>query len=172
MITNIWNPFIPLGHPVEQEEPLDLSAKNNKTRVSEKNVKKMEETFDFAKFYHTYYAISSRSLSAYPSYESVSPPQTSPLLLGEHKETRKRKHSSSSFESDESVSGDEKKFRVENKTITRNDDLKLKTNKKSKPRRGQQMSSIKDSCDCRFCYEDHIIKMRLKTERPWLQLTK
>ena len=48
MITNIWNPFIPLSQSVEQEEQLELSAKNNETRVSEKNVKNIEETFDFA----------------------------------------------------------------------------------------------------------------------------
>ena len=94
MLINIWNPFIPLSKSVEQEEPLDLSAKNNETRVSEKNVKNIEETFDFAKFHHTYYAISSRSLPAYPSYESGSPPQTSPVLFDEQKEIRKRKHSS------------------------------------------------------------------------------
>ena len=85
--------------------------------------------------YHTYYAISSRSLQVYPSYESHSPPQTSPIVLGENIETRKRKNSSSTSESDESVSGDEKKLKFENKTITRNDDLKQKTHKKSKPRK-------------------------------------
>ena len=68
---NIWNPFIPLSQAVEQEEPLDLS-------LNEKKVKNKEETFDFAKFFHTYYTISSRSLPAYPSYELHSPPQTSP----------------------------------------------------------------------------------------------
>jgi hypothetical protein len=169
MITNIWNPFIPLSQSVEQEEPLDLTVKTKESQVSEKNVKNMEDTSDFAKFYHTYYSISSRSLPAYPSYESFCPNQTSPVLLDEHKETRKRKHSSSTCESDESISGDEKKVIIENKIIKRNDDLKRKNHKKSKTRKVHQISSITDSCDCRFCYEDHIIKMRLKAERPWLQ---
>ena len=53
MITNIWNPFIPLSQSVEQEEPLDLSVKNKENQVKDKNVNNMEETFDFAKFYHT-----------------------------------------------------------------------------------------------------------------------
>ena len=98
MFSNIWNPFIPLSQAVEQEEPLDLSIKIGETQVI---VKSVEETFDFAKFYHTYYAIASRSLPAYPSYTSFSPPQTSPVLLGGNIKTRKRKHSSSTSESDE-----------------------------------------------------------------------
>jgi hypothetical protein len=49
---------------VEQEEPLDLSMK-------EKKGKNKEETFDLAKFYHAYYAISSRSLPAYPSLNFI-----------------------------------------------------------------------------------------------------
>ena len=106
---------------MEQEEPLDLSIKSKETQVS---LKSMEDTFDFAKLYHTYYAISSRALPVYPSFESFSPPQTSSVLSSEHKETRKRKHSSSTCDSDESVSGDENKIKVENKTITRNSDLK------------------------------------------------
>ena len=158
MLINIWNPSIPLSQSVEQEEPLDLSVKSKETQVS---LKSLEETFDFAKFYYNYYAISARSLPAYPIYELCNP-----LLSGEHKENRKRKYSSSTCESDESGSGDEKKSRIETETITRIDNLEKKTHKKSKT----SISSIKDSCDCRFCYEDHIIKMRLKTERPWLDL--
>lgn len=39
-----------------------------------------------------------------------------------------------------------------------------------KTRTEQKLASIRESCDCRFCYEDHIIKMRLKSSKPWLNM--
>ena len=32
----------------------------------------------------------------------------------------------------------------------------------------KKIENIKESCDCRFCYEDHILKMRLKSSNPGL----
>ena len=38
-----------------------------------------------------------------------------------------------------------------------------KTEKKNRAKTLKKLESIRESCDCRFCYEDHILKMRLKT---------
>ena len=38
-----------------------------------------------------------------------------------------------------------------------------KTEKKNRAKTLKKIESIRESCDCRFCYEDHILKMRLKT---------
>ena len=40
-----------------------------------------------------------------------------------------------------------------------------KTEKKSRAKAMKKIESIKESCDCRFCYEDHIMKMRMKSSK-------
>ena len=94
--------------------------------------------------------------------------------MNEIKETRKRKSltSSSGTESDDSVSGEEKKIRLESdKESAKTSSFKMMSHKKVRARKHNHLSSLKESCDCRFCYEDHIIKMRLKTEKPWMSLS-
>ena len=172
MFSNIWNPFIHLSSSSEQEEPLDLSVKNQNMHLKRENVKNLEKTFDFAKFYYTYDQISSRTLLVYPSsYEAFGPIETSLTPVIKINETRKRKSlsSSSETESDDSLSGEEKKIRLENDNKgTKTKSLKKNSHKENINIKGKHLSSLKDSCDCRFCYEDHIIKMRLKTEKPWM----
>ena len=162
MFTNMWSPYIVKDCDLSlQEEPLDLSMKTQEEpgMGQKADVKRQERSFDLWKFYQTYHQISSRSLTYYPvDYGLVQPCQTSPNI------TRKRKSSSSSIENEGSESGDEKKIRLE--IITGNCKSNYSPNQK-KSEKVSQIANIKDSCDCRFCYEDHIIKMRLKTERPW-----
>ena len=43
-----------------------------------------------------------------------------------------------------------------------------KPEKKSRSKTLKKIESIKESCDCRFCYEDHIIKMRMKSVKPYV----
>ena len=43
-----------------------------------------------------------------------------------------------------------------------------KHSKKYKKKASRKISTIKDTCDCKFCYEDHIIRMRLKITHPYL----
>ena len=43
-----------------------------------------------------------------------------------------------------------------------------KNSKKYKKKVSRKMSNLKDTCDCKFCYEDHIIRMRLKITHPYL----
>ena len=35
--------------------------------------------------------------------------------------------------------------------------------RKTRAKTLKKIESIKETCDCRFCYEDHIIKMRIKS---------
>ena len=161
MFTNMWSPYIVKDCDLSlQEEPLDLSMKTQKEAGPGKKpvVRNQGINFDFLKFYQTYYQISSRSWPACPGdYGLVQPIQTS--------NTRKRKISSNSIASEDSESGNDKKIRLESVTDKNESDY---SHKKEKSGRDREMATIKDCCDCRFCYEDHIIKMRLKTERPWI----
>ena len=43
-----------------------------------------------------------------------------------------------------------------------------KPEKKSRSKTLKKIESIKESCDCRFCYEDHILKMRMKSVKPYV----
>ena len=171
MYANIWNPYIIQSELAWQEQPLDLSVKRQDGTDQSTNIKRPEISFDFSKFYQTYQQISSRSWTTYPgSFEGLSSLQTSPAS---QREDRKRKSSGSSSESEDSSSGDEKRVRLlcgEDGTRKEGDNKKH-SQKKRKDGAGQQIANIANSCDCRFCYEDHIIKMRLKTERPWMHLT-
>lgn len=62
----------------------------------------------------------------------------------------------------------EKKIkRVQSKTdIFKKSSRKLE--KKSRSKTLKKIESIKESCDCRFCYEDHILKMRMKSVKPFV----
>ena len=190
IVKNIWNPFHQEQHlhPVkEQDAPLDLSMKGNYYNNSQV-VKKREadsiavfdesinRNFDFKKFYSTYYAISARSWEQFPMMNQGGYSAGS-VINNEEQELKKRKLDSSICELDESVSsGDEKRIKLEDegegkrKAETNINNNKKKVAKNSRTTKNVQISRIKDSCDCRFCYEDHIMKMRLKTERSWLSL--
>ena len=158
----MWSPYI--VHHSEmpfQVEPLDLSMKKQEKQqtVQHSGVKSQETNFDFWMFYQTYHQISSRSWSAYPGDQDfLHPSQTSPS------NTRKRKSSSSKEDSDDSESGDGKKIRLECPNINNKSN---NSHKKKKIVKVNHIASIKDSCDCRFCYEDHIFKMRIKTKSTW-----
>ena len=43
-----------------------------------------------------------------------------------------------------------------------------KLEKRSRSKTLKKIESIKESCDCRFCYEDHILKMRMKSVKPFV----
>ena len=62
----------------------------------------------------------------------------------------------------------EKKIkRVQSKTdIFKKSSRKLE--KRSRSKTLKKIESIKESCDCRFCYEDHILKMRMKSVKPFV----
>ena len=158
MFTSSWNPF--LAH---QEHPLDLSVKNKGVIAKVNNVKNAQNSFDFAKFYLTYYKIASRSSPAYLSHDNHGPAQNSSTIRTEFRRERKRKFSDNSSETEG------KKVKIDNICENPSDKDKDIKNRKSQNKENSRFPSIKDTCDCRFCYEDHIIKMRLKTERPWLK---
>ena len=57
--------------------------------------------------------------------------------------------------------------RMQAKTDTfKKSSRKLETKRRAKTKK--KIESIKESCDCRFCYEDHILKMRMKTSKPYV----
>ena len=43
-----------------------------------------------------------------------------------------------------------------------------KLEKRSRSKTMKKIEIIKESCDCRFCYEDHILKMRMKSVKPFV----
>ena len=43
-----------------------------------------------------------------------------------------------------------------------------KLEKRSRSKTLKKIENIKESCDCRFCYEDHILKMRMKSVKPFV----
>ena len=43
-----------------------------------------------------------------------------------------------------------------------------KPEKKNRSKTLKKIESIKESCDCRFCYEDHILKMRMRSVKPFV----
>ena len=90
----------------------------------------------------------------------------------DNRDGRKRKFSDSSSESDEASSEDEKRVEKESGKQNVKDKSKIENYenqiKKKLKIKSSKIPRIKDTCDCRFCYEDHIIRMRLKTERTWL----
>ena len=156
MFTSISNPFLD-----QQEHPLDLSVKNKDIPAQKQNVENVQTSFDFANFYLTYYKIASRSSPTYLSHDNRGLAQNSLTNYTEVRMERKRKLSGSSCEAEEEVEEFKKDYEKDiNKTIGQ---------RIMKKKAKIQVSGIKDTCDCRFCYEDHIIKMRLKTERPWLK---
>ena len=168
----IWNPFF--GHyipthqtkvPVLQSHDIVLDLTTEKRSQDETADLVKKEPFDFKKFYKTYQQIASRE-----------PPVS---------RNRKRRLSSGSSDSDQSIIQETKKLRTEEtlydnrNSFTSNHLQKEQSSRQqeqehlSKNARGkkeQKIASIRDSCDCRFCYEDHIIKMRLKRSKPWLNV--
>ena len=57
--------------------------------------------------------------------------------------------------------------RVQSKThIFKKTSRKLE--KRSRSKTLKKIENIKESCDCRFCYEDHILKMRMKSVKPFV----
>ena len=165
MSSLIWNPFfghyIPKYQTKTSEQSHDIVLDLTTGKRSQDLVKK--ETFDFSKFYKTYQQIASRE-----------PPVS---------RNRKRQLSTESSDSDQSIIQETKKPRTEeilydnSYSFTSNSRLNGQSSRQqehlSKGMRGQKeqkIASIRDSCDCRFCYEDHIIKMRLKRSKPWLNV--
>ena len=148
-----------------QEQPLDLSLKNQ-------NIKSEPDTnaniynnhnFDFNEFYRNYLAISVRSWNVYqprlqPQYPqyghslypvpSSQPPTNSSV---------KRKLSN---EFDEVA----KKVKIETHSCQNSNKHNTSVNKMIKRRRKEEISLIQKSCDCKSCYEDHINKLRIKSD--------
>ena len=62
-----------------------------------------------------------------------------------------------------------KKLRFEeNEKWKKSQKGKNKSTKKLVKNSKSNIFNIKNRCDCRFCYEDHIIRMRLKNIYPYL----
>ena len=177
----IWNPYY--GHYRQalpspgpgQDQALDLTVSKTEDKPEVMVIKK--EPFDFNQFYQTYQQIASR---------------TSPSAVTSPPEQRKRRFSSSeSSDSDQSFQEAKKSKQEEPVIVVKQEPLSSthiplaepqtealntrtrqgqKVTKNMKSRTEQKLASIRESCACRFCYEDHIIKMRLKTSKPWLNL--
>ena len=143
-----------------EEQPLDLSLKSkpSEKETNSHNGEYNYNNFDFEEFYRTYLAVSVRSWAIQqhqgkenslvpfptrPYYRPVSPP-VKRKLLGE-------------FDN----GNEAKKLKLD---ITKQD---AKINKMIKRKKKEEISQIKTTCDCRFCYENHIKNLRVKSDVPW-----
>ena len=146
-----------------EEQPLDLSLKSkpSEKETNSHNGEYNYNNFDFEEFYRTYLAVSVRSWAIQqhhgkethdnslvpfptrPFHRPVSPP-VKRKLLGE-------------FDN----GNEAKKLKLD---ITKQD---AKFNKMIKRKKKEEISQIKTSCDCRFCYENHIKNLRVKSDVPW-----
>ena len=145
---DIWSPW----EERVQEEALDLTVKKEQKEEHEKVLNQ----FDFAKFYQTYSLIAQREFHV--KYQTNTNFTFNSNLQKEPCEPvykRRRMDKNSEAHSDEiepTSIASRAKYEKSDKSL-----------KKSKKKISGALSKIKDTRDCRFCYEDHIIRMRLKT---------
>ena len=137
-----------------EEQPLDLSVKPQKCDGYDSYISSSQH-FNFEEFYRRYLAISVRSWQLHhpppPPLHTAPPPESS------YRPAVKRKLSS---EFDE-VAAVVKKPKSED---AKHD---AKANRIIRKRKKDELSLIKSSCDCRSCYEEHINKLRVKSEVSW-----
>ena len=145
-----------------EDQPLDLSTK---TRASSASYPApvpsgLSPLFNFTEFYRTYLEISQKSLDLYYSqqtfHQSPSPQQKTAI--------RAKRKLSSEFDASESKKVRRESAEVEDEKLHLSQTRMTRMMRKKKK---EQISEIGQSCDCRFCYEDHIRKLRLKIDQPW-----
>ena len=170
---HIWHPWVETA----QEQALDLTVKKDESEV---NVEKQSQ-FDFVKFYQTYSRIAERENGVDVNCEESFYPQN----VSSWKLEKKRKIFASFpepvgqnihqkkiiYEANIQNHRAEEGFLKNCQTLKQNDQVKKlakKSSNKTKKKSSSKIASIKDTCDCRFCYEDHIIRMRLKITHPYL----
>ena len=157
--TQIWNPWVETG----QEEALDLSVK----KEGYEEIQETHDQFDNEKFYKTYNLIAERERIVTLSYEQSFYPQNGTSSTFEKKRKLPSTFSGTVGIKKSSQDNKNKQRKVEkyqNNNI-KGDQLKQsieQDGKKSKKKDSDKIASIQSSCDCRFCYEDHILRMRLK----------
>ena len=159
--SNIWNPWV--GDSA-QEEALDLTVKKERSEENENNLKQ----FNFQQFYQTYSKIAERENKTNNGYNNIFPPQRENIWkrkLPEGFDTPVEKQMCNGLGKEQFK---EDKLELENIT-SRKKVTKTENNlKKPKKKISVKISKIKETCDCKFCYEDHIIRMRLKITHPYL----
>ena len=159
-----------------QEKPLDLTVKKN---IENQNLNKTESektSFDFPEWYTTYLNIANRQYQYYPSYDSQGREITR-QNMEERTKSRKRKQTGSSEGNGKVMKLDtdtKENIKYVSKERVKSSGLWLpthqsfipqrKTGKKSRKLVSSAIASINKLCDCRGCYEKHILKMRVG---PW-----
>ena len=157
--SNIWKPWV--GDSV-QEEALDLTVKQERSEENENNLKQ----FDFHQFYQTYSKIAENKTNI--SYDNIFPPKTENIWkrkLPEGFDTPVDKKMCNKLGIEQF-----KEDKLELKNITSRKKVTKTENNLKKPKKkiSVKISKIKETCDCKFCYEDHISRMRLKITHPYL----
>ena len=147
-----------------QEQPLDLSLKNQKIKSepdTNANIYK-NHNFDFEEFYRNYLAISVRSWNVYqpPPHLPPYPPYCQSLYPVPTSQTSSSVKRKLSNEFDEVA----KKIKTETSPCQNANKHNTSMNKMIKRRRKEEISMIQNSCDCKSCYEDHINKLRIKSD--------
>ena len=165
---HIWHPWL----ETVQEQAQDLTVKK------EESVEKQNQ-FDFFKFYQTYSRIAKRENGVNMNYEESFYPQDVSSWKFEEKRKfladepveqnihhKKIKHEVNS-QAHKAEKGLLKKCQTQ-KQNEQSDKSVEKSSNKSKKKSSRKITSIKDTCDCKFCYEDHIIRLRLMITHPYL----
>ena len=140
-----------------EEQPLDLSVKPQKCDDGYDSYLSSSQHFNFEEFYRRYLAISVRSWHLHHPQPPPLPLYTAPLPESSLRPAVKRKLSS---EFDEVAVAVKK---------PKSEDAKhdAKSSRIIRKRKKDELSLIKSSCDCRSCYEEHINKLRVKSEVSW-----
>ena len=159
----LWNPWLDAVAAEDQlEQALDLTV----TKEEQQPAPRQPSQFDYQQFYAAYSLIAEREgklvgwdcegglvMERWPGGE-LQGGCGNPTLethIKQEKNTSKNK---------ENLRGVKKLKPTTAKSAKRST--------KSKSRTLNKIASIKQSCDCRFCYEDHIMRMRLKVSKPFL----
>ena len=140
-----------------EEQPLDLSTKGSHNNNNEVKDIASLKNFNIEQFYRTYHAISVRSWNTYQAQQylyNFTGPNYLPTMTTASSSTVKRKLSD---EFDELAAS--KKIKV-----GAGDNKNISNNKMTRRKRREELSLIQQSCDCRECYENHINKLRNKTD--------
>ena len=161
LMNPIWHPWMETG----QEQALDLSVKKEECA---------QKQFDFDKFYKTYNQIAERNQIVTLNYEQSFYPQNVkfdkkrkiPSSFSERVRIKQVKQEADN--KPENTDTHLLKYQSNSSKIYQLKQSKENVFKNYKKKDSDKVTSIKDSCDCRFCYEDHIIRMRLKNTHPFL----
>ena len=165
-----------------EDQPLDLSLKSKSSEREINSVRVAYNNFNFDEFYRTYLAISVRSRSSqhhgggealgkqnssFP--EGLQRPTSAPVKRArDHSQPIRGRHQGHVISLEQSDVSASMKRKLSNDFDNEAKKLKLDRTTKNDAKiktiiQRRKKEEMRTSCDCRFCYEDHIRKLRAKS---------